>query len=374
MNHKYDYLIVGAGFAGATLARLLSEKLDKKILLIDKRHHIGGNAYDKLDNAGVLIHQYGPHIFHTQNKNVWDFLSLYTKWNYYQHWVLSFVDGMLLPIPINITTINKLYGTNYNAFNIGEFFSSIKVDIPDIQNSKDIVVSKVGEELYNKFFKNYTKKQWGVDPSQLDKAVTERIPIRHNFDNRYFSDKYQGIPKNGYTHLFENILKHPNIEIKLNTHFHQIKNNINYDNLIYCGAIDEFYDYEFGKLPYRSLKFEFESFKFEKYQLAPVINYPNDYDFTRITEYKYLSGQIHPYTTISKEYPSFAGSESEKYYPIPNSENFAIFKKYQEKSLQEKNTIFIGRLAQYKYYNMDNVIAQALDVFETIKNQIVKEK
>ena len=375
MSQKYDYLIVGAGFAGSTLARLLSDNLNKNILLIDKRHHIGGNAYDKFDDAGVLIHQYGPHIFHTQNKNVWDFLSLYTKWNYYQHWVLSFVDGMLLPIPINITTINKLYGTNYNAFNIGEFFNSIKVDIPNIENSRDIVVSQVGEELYNKFFKNYTKKQWGVDPSQLDKAVAGRIPIRHNFDCRYFSDPYQAIPKDGYTKLFENMLKHPKIEIKLNTSFHQIKNNISYDNLIYCGAIDEFYDCEFGKLPYRSLKFEFESFNVEKYQSAPVINYPNDYDFTRISEYKYFSGQVHPYTTISKEYPSLATSlEAEKYYPIPNRDNFAIFKKYQEKAMQEKNTIFIGRLAQYKYYNMDNVVAQALEIFENIKNNHIEKK
>ncbi len=373
MSQKYDYLIVGAGFSGSTLARLLAEKLDKKILLIDKRNHIAGNAYDMLDNAGVLIHKYGPHIFHTQDKNVWDFLSLYTKWNYYQHWVLSFVDGMLVPIPININTINTLYGTHFNAFNIADFFNSIKVDIPNIQTSKDIVVSQVGEELYNKFFKNYTKKQWGVDPSELDKAVAGRIPIRHNFDNRYFSDKYQGIPKYGYTKLFENMLNHNNIEIKLNADFNSIKNHINYNNLIYCGAIDEFYDYEFGKLPYRSLKFEFESFECEKYQNAPVINYPNDYDFTRISEYKYFTQQKHSFTTISKEYPSLATSkEEEKYYPIPRGDNFAIFKKYKEKSLQEKNTIFIGRLAEYKYYNMDNVVSQAIEIFDNIKTKEIQ--
>lgn len=362
----YDYMIVGAGFSGATLARLLAET-GKKVLVIDKRNHIGGNAYDKYDSFGVLIHQYGPHIFHTHNKDVWDFLSRFTKWHYYQHWVLSFVDGMLVPMPINITTINKLYGTNYNAFNIHEFYDKVKVDVPDVKTSQDVIISQVGEELYTKFFKNYTKKQWGLDPSQLDKSVTARIPIRYNFDARYFSDKYQAMPMDGYTAMFEKMLKHPNIKIKLNVEFKTMKNSIEYKKLIYCGAIDEFFDFEFGKLPYRSIAFEFESYKQPEYQKAPVVNYPNDYDFTRITEYKKLTGQIHPNTTISKEYSSLATDTSEKYYPIPNSENFAKLKRYNEKVEAEKDVIFIGRLAEYKYYNMDNVVANALEVFKGLK-------
>jgi UDP-galactopyranose mutase len=364
MAIKYDYLIVGAGYSGAVFARLVAEKKGKKVLVIDKRPHIGGNAYDSYDGMGILIHNYGPHIFHTQSKKVWDFLSQYTRWHYYQHWVLSNVDGQLVPVPINVKTINMLYGTNYTAENISEFYNKRKVNIAEIKTSKDVIVSQIGEELYEKFFANYTKKQWGVLPDELDKSVTSRIPIRYNLDCRYFADKYQAMPIDGYTKMFSNMLKHPNIDVKLGVDFNSIKGKIAYTKLVYTGKIDEFFDFKYGKLPYRSLEFEFESFNIEHYQKAPVVNYPNDYDFTRITEYKYLTGQKAKGTTISREYSK---SEGEAYYPVPNIESAKLLKKYQDEVSRLENTYFIGRLAEYKYYNMDNVVLKAIEKFEEVE-------
>ncbi|MDR2007399.1 MAG: UDP-galactopyranose mutase [Alphaproteobacteria bacterium] len=361
---KYDYLIIGAGFAGAVYARQAADK-DLKVLLIDKRNHVGGNAYDSFDEDGVLIHNYGPHIFHTNNKEVWDFLSRFTQWHYYQHWVLTSVEGQLLPMPINVNTINKLYGTQYNAFNIHEFYESKRnKTIGEIKNSEDFILSQIGEHLYEKFFKNYTKKQWGVYPDELDKSVIARIPIRHNFDPRYFSDKYQAMPLHGYTKMFESILDSKNIDVRLGVSMQNLDADISYEKIVYTGKLDEYFNYKHGNLPYRSLRFEFENLEQEKYQEAPVVNYPNDYDFTRITEYKQLTGQKSFNTTISREYSM---DDGEPYYPIPNDKSAQIVEKYALEVAQLKNVYFLGRLAEYKYYNMDAVVASAINKFKEVE-------
>lgn len=363
---KYDYLVVGAGFSGAVYARLAADK-GLKVLVIDKRDHIAGNAYDSYNESGVLIHNYGPHIFHTQSKIVWDFLSRFTKWHYYQHWVLSHVDGLLLPVPINVNTINGLYGASYTVENIHEFYESKKQKIDgEIKTSEDFIISQIGENLYEKFFKNYTKKQWGVYPSELDKSVLARIPIRDNLDPRYFTDKYQGLPLEGYTKMFESILDSQNITVKLGLSLEDLDKSIEYDKMVYTGKIDAMFDYKHGELPYRSLRFEFETFDLEQYQQAPVVNYPNDYDFTRITEYKQLTGQQVPATTISREYSQ---SEGDPYYPIPDFNTKELAAKYQEEVDKQSNIIFIGRLAEYKYYNMDKVVERAIEKFEEIEGK-----
>ncbi|MBV4428303.1 UDP-galactopyranose mutase [Clostridium tyrobutyricum] len=359
----FDYLIVGCGFAGSVCARTLAER-NKKILIIDKRNHIGGNAYDYYNASGIMVHKYGPHIFHTENKRVWDFVSRFTKWNDYQHRVLSYVDGKMMPFPINVDTINILYGTRYDSQTIDGFYKSLKNENMDIKNSKDMIVSKVGETLYEKFFRGYTKKQWDLYPEELDKEVTARIPIRFDRDDRYFINKYQGMPLQGYTRLFENMLDHKNIKIMLNTDYFEIKDEVNYQNLIYTGPIDYFFNYCFGNLPYRSLEFVQETYNMECYQKVGTVNYPNDYDFTRITEYKYLTRQKSPVTTIMKEYSK---SEGDPYYPIPKKENNALYRRYEKESQELDNTYFIGRLANYKYFNMDAVINDALSLVDKIK-------
>jgi UDP-galactopyranose mutase len=352
----FDYLIVGAGFAGCTCARLLAER-GMKIIVTDKKNHIGGNCYDFYDEGGILIHKYGPHIFHTQNKEVWDFLSKFTDWYHYQHKVLAYVEGKKVPIPINLDTINELYATHYTVNTIKDFFNSVKDKELSINNSKDMIVSQVGEELYEKFFKNYTKKQWGMYPEELDKEVTSRIPIRDNRDDRYFTDRYQGIPKKGYTELFNQMLMHSNIKVMLNTSYNEIKKEINYHKLIYTGPIDEFFEYKYGKLPYRSLQFIQEHYNIAYYQEVGTVNYPNDYEYTRITEYKYLTGQKSDSTSITKEIPRAQG---EPYYPIPKKENKELYNQYAKETLTLKDIYFIGRLANYKYANMDVVVADAM--------------
>jgi len=358
----FDYLIVGAGFSGVVSARLLAEK-GKKVLVVDKRNHIGGNCYDYYDENGILVHKYGPHIFHTDNKEVWSFLSRFTKWYLYQHKVLSYVNGMLVPMPINVDTINKLYGTNYSCHNIDEFYDGVKVNNIKVENARDMVISKVGEELYNMFFKGYTRKQWGVSPEELEKEVTARIPTRSNREDRYFTNVYQGMPANGYTKLFEDMLCHENIHVMLNTDYKFIKNEIKYESLIYTGCADEFFDYKFGKLPYRSIKFEFETLNKEYYQPVGTVNYPNDYDFTRITEFKHLTGQKTDKTTIMREYSS---AEGEPYYPVPQKKNQELYLKYEKEATKLSNVYFLGRLGQYKYMNMDVVIEEAINLVHKI--------
>jgi UDP-galactopyranose mutase len=359
----FDYLIVGAGFAGSVLAERLASQADKKVLIIDKRNHIAGNAYDHYDKDGIMVHKYGPHIFHTNSKEVFDYLGAFTPWRPYEHRVLASVDGQLVPMPINLNTINQLYGLNLCNSELEAFFESKAEKVGRIQTSEDVVVSKVGRELYEKFFRGYTRKMWDLDPSELDASVTARVPTRTNKDDRYFTDTYQAMPLYGYTKMFEHMLAHPNIKVMLNTDYKEIMDVIPHKNLIYTGPIDAFFDYCYGKLPYRSLEFKFETLDQETFQSTGTVNYPNEQAYTRITEFKYLSGQRHHKTSIVYEFPK---AEGDPYYPVPRPENTEIYKQYQRLTLNMTNTYFVGRLATYKYYNMDQVVAQALTLFKKI--------
>jgi UDP-galactopyranose mutase len=356
----FDYLIVGAGFAGATIAERLAVHGGKRVLICDKRPHIGGNAFDHYDDAGVLVHKYGPHIFHTNSRDVFEYLSRFTEWRPYQHRVLASVDGQLLPIPINLNTVNTMYGTNYTSFELETFFASVAETVAQVRTSEDVIVSKVGRELYDKFFRNYTRKQWGLDPSELDASVTSRVPVRTNRDDRYFTDTYQAMPLHGYTRMFQRMLSHPNIKILLNADYREVEGTIPHSEVIYTGPIDEFFDFRFGRLPYRSLEFVFETRNVAVAQPAPVINYPNDNAYTRVTEFKYLTGQEHPKTTLVYEY---ARAEGDPYYPVPRPENAALYRRYQELADATPGVHFLGRLGTYKYYNMDQVVAQALTLY-----------
>ena len=359
----FDYLIVGAGLAGATLAERLATQSGKRVLIIDKRNHIGGNTYDYYNNDGIMVHKYGPHIFHTNSKEVFDYLGKFTSWRPYEHRVLASVDGMQVPIPINLNTINQLYNLQLNSSEVDAFLESKAEKIKSITTSEDVVVNKVGRELYEKFFKGYTKKQWDLDPSELDASVTARIPVRNNRDDRYFTDTFQAMPLYGYTRMFEKMLNHPNIKVMLNTDYKEIVDAFDFKKLIYTGPIDYFFDYCYGKLPYRSLSFKFETIDTPVFQPTGTINYPNEHAYTRITEFKYLTGQKHAKTSIVLEYPT---SEGDPYYPIPRAENAALYKRYQILALQMKDAYFVGRLATYKYYNMDQVVAQALTLYKKI--------
>ncbi|HYE16723.1 MAG TPA: UDP-galactopyranose mutase [Pyrinomonadaceae bacterium] len=359
----FDYLVVGAGFAGSVIAERLARVAGKKVLIVDRRNHIGGNAYDHYNDDGLLVHRYGPHIFHTNSREVFEYLTNFTEWRQYQHRVLASVDGMLLPIPINLDTINRLYGLNLNSFQVEEFFASKAEKREPVRTSEDVVVGRVGRELYEKFFRNYTRKQWGLDPSELDASVTARVPTRTNRDDRYFTDTYQAMPKHGYTRLFENMLDHPNIKVMLNTDYRDIERVVPFREMIYTGPVDEFFDCRYGKLPYRSLEFKHETLEEEVHQPAPVINYPNDYLYTRVTEFKYLTGQRHPKTAIVYEFPR---GEGDPYYPVPQPANAELYQKYKSLADATPNVHFVGRLATYKYYNMDQVVAQALTVFKKI--------
>ncbi|HEY0564866.1 MAG TPA: UDP-galactopyranose mutase, partial [Terriglobales bacterium] len=338
----FDYLVVGAGFAGSVIAERLAKVLGKKVLICDKRPHIGGNAYDHYNEHGILVHRYGPHIFHTNSRDVFDYLSQFTDWRTYEHHVLASVDGQLVPMPINLDTINKLYGMELTSLELEKFFESVAEPREQIRTSEDVVVSKVGRELYEKFFRNYTRKQWDLDPSELDASVTSRVPVRTNRDDRYFTDRYQAMPLHGFTRMFENMLDHPNIKILLNCDYHEILNAVSYKEMIFTGPVDEYFDYVFGKLPYRSLHFKHETHNREKYQPEAVVNYPNEHAFTRITEFKYLTGQEHPKTSIVYEFPK---SDGDPYYPVPRPENAELYKQYKALADATPNVHFIGRLA-----------------------------
>lgn len=358
----FDFLVVGAGLAGSVLAERLAS-LNKKILLVDKRNHIGGNTFDYYNTDGILVHKYGPHIFHTNSKDVFNYLGNFTEWRPYEHRVLASVDGMLVPIPINLNTINQLYGLNLDSSQLDKFLASKAEKKEVIQTSEDVVVSKVGRELYEKFFRGYTRKQWNLDPSELDSSVTARIPTRNNRDNRYFTDTYQAIPLHGYTRMFEKMLANKNIKVLLNTDYIEILDAISFKKMIYTGPIDYFYDYCYGKLPYRSLEFKFETLEQKVFQSTGTVNYPNEHAYTRITEFKYLTGQRHHKTSIVFEYPK---DEGDPYYPVPRPENAELYRRYQLLASREQNVLFAGRLATYKYYNMDQVVAQALTLFKKI--------
>jgi UDP-galactopyranose mutase len=354
----FDYLIVGAGFAGAVVAERMAGQYNKKVLVVDRREHIAGNAYDHYNEHGILVHRYGPHIFHTNSEHVFDYLSQFTAWRGYEHRVLASVDGKLVPIPINRETVNQLYDLDLTTERqVEEFFASKAEPRSSIRTSEDVVVSKVGRDLYEKLFRNYTRKQWGKDPSELDALVTARIPVRTNCDNRYFTDRYQAMPKHGYTRMFENMLDHKNITLQLGCDWRDLKKSVKYDEVVFTGPVDEFFDYRFGELPYRSLRFQHETLNTELLQPVAVINYPNDYAYTRVTEFKHLTGQSHRQTSVVYEYPS---AEGDPYYPVPTPANSSLYKLYAELAAATKRVHFVGRLATYRYYNMDQVVAQAL--------------
>ncbi len=359
----FDYLIVGAGFAGSVLAERLASQAGKSVLLIDKRNHVGGNAYDCYDDSGVLIHRYGPHIFHTNSEDVFAYLSQFTQWRPYQHRVLASVDGQFVPMPINVDTINRLYGTSLTSFEVEAFFQSVAEPRAEIRTSEDVVVSKIGRELYEKFFQNYTRKQWGLDPSELDASVTSRVPVRTNRDDRYFGDRFQAMPLQGFTRLFERMLANPKIKVLLNADYREVRDWVPHNAVIYTGPIDEYFDFCYGKLPYRSLEFRFETLPSAQLQPVAVINYPNDYAYTRVTEFKHLTGQEHPKSTVVYEYPT---AEGDPYYPVPRPENAELYKRYKALADATPGVHFVGRLATYRYYNMDQVVAQALAEFERI--------
>jgi len=358
-----DYVIVGAGFAGSVLAERLAAGSGKVVLLVDRRPHIGGNAYDHHDDAGVLVHRYGPHIFHTNSRDVFEYLSRFTEWRAYEHRVLASVDGQLVPIPINLDTVNSLYGLSLTANGLKDFFSSVAVPRATVRTSEDVIVSKVGTELYEKLFRGYTRKQWGLDPSELDAQVTARVPVRTNRDARYFGDVYQAMPKYGYTRMFERMLDHPNIHVLLNTDYRDITGMFPRAQVIYTGPIDEYFDFRFGKLPYRSLQFKFETLDERQHQPVAVINYPNEHAYTRVTEFKHITGQRHNKTTLVYEYPC---SDGDPYYPVPRPENAELYRQYKTLAEATPNVHFAGRLGTYKYYNMDQVTAQALTLYSKL--------
>jgi len=366
----FDYLIVGAGFAGSVLAERLASGSKKKVLICDKRNHVGGNAYDHYNDAGILVHKYGPHIFHTNSLEVFEYLSRFTEWRPYQHRVRASVDGQIVPIPINLDTINSLYGLNLTSFEVAQFFKKVAEPCEQIRTSEDVVVSTVGRELYEKFFRNYTRKQWGLDPSELDASVTSRVPTRTNRDDRYFTDTYQAMPLRGFARLFENMLDHPNIQVLLNCDYREIQKEIPFKEMIYTGPIDSYFDYRYGKLPYRSLKFKHETHDIGQYQNAPVVNYPNEQLYTRVTEFKYLTGQEHAKTSVVFEFPQ---GEGDPYYPVPQKQNGELYQKYRTLADETPGVHFVGRLATYKYYNMDQIVAQALTTYSKMVNTKRKE-
>ena len=363
----YDYLVVGAGFAGSVISERLASRYGARVLLIDRRDHVGGNAYDEKDEAGILYHKYGPHIFHTNSDAVVDYLSQFTQWRPYEHRVRACVRDQLVPIPINRTTLNALFDARLETDEQAAQFLAVRAEpVEDIRTSEDVVINAVGRELYELFFRGYTRKQWGLDPSELDKQVTSRIPTRTNTDDRYFTDKFQAMPRDGYTAMFQRMLDHPLIDKMLGTDFRELRERAHEiaGHIIYTGPVDEYFDYRFGKLPYRSLRFDHRTLDKPRHQEVAVVNYPDpDVPYTRVSEYKHLTGQEHPLTTITYEYPS---AEGDPYYPIPRAENQALYKRYEALADATDDVTFVGRLATYRYYNMDQIVGQALATFRRL--------
>ena len=359
----YDICIVGAGITGITAASVLARELGKKVIIIEKRNHIGGNCYDYYNKEGILVHKYGPHIFHTKYKKIWDYLSQFTDWIPYTHKVLAFVDGKFVSLPINIKTLEGLFNCHFTVKRMKDWIKEQKKHINRPKNAEEVVMGRMGRFLYEKLFKNYTLKQWGVEAKNLAPEVTTRIPIRFNRDDRYFTDFYQGIPKDGYTKIFEHMLSHKNIDLVLNTDYKRIINDVKFNKMVYTGPIDYFFDYQFDHLPYRSLKFVFKTLSQEWFQPVAVVNYPNNYNFTRITEFKHLTGQKHAKTTICYEYPQDHKPEKNiPYYPLPTKEAKEKYKKYEKLTKRLKTVIFIGRLAEYKYLNMDECVKRGIEL------------
>lgn len=347
------------------MAERLAVDAGKKVLVIDRRPHIAGNAFDRLDDAGILIHQYGPHIFHTNSEDIFAYLSRFTAWRPYEHRVLASVDGMLVPMPINRTTINALYGlTLTTEQEVDDFLASRAEPVEVVRTSADVVISKIGRDLYEKFFQGYTRKQWGMDPSELDKSVTARVPTRSNTDDRYFTDKFQAMPRDGFTVMFEAMLSHPNINIELGVDYREVRDRVSFDRLVFTGPVDEYFDFCYGRLPYRSLQFRHEIVDIEQFQPVAVVNYPEpSVPFTRVTEYKHLTGQCAKRTSITYEFPS---EEGDPYYPIPRAANQLLYKRYEALADAAEDVLFVGRLATYRYYNMDQVVGQALATYRKL--------
>ncbi len=379
----FDTIIVGAGFAGSVLAERLANLQNKRVLVIDKRHHIGGNCFDRFDDHGILIHQYGPHLFHTDNKAVFDYLGQFTQWRHYQHEVLAFIDGQKVPVPFNLNSLHALLPNSLAASLelklISRFGYGVKVPILELRQIDDNELKFLADFIYEKIFVNYTAKQWGKKPEDISTEVTARVPVHISRDNRYFQDKYQLIPAHGYTRIFENMLNHANISLLLNTDYKDVF-SIDFDSgamrfmnqefnghLIFTGLIDELFDCRFGKIPYRSLNFEFEHLTCDQFQEKTTINYPNDYDFTRITEFKHISGQAVFGTSIVKEFPQdFDRNDPKKnipYYPVFTSDNKKILDRYQAFAERFEKITLVGRLAENRYYDMDDIVARALQVF-----------
>lgn len=356
----YDSLVVGAGFAGAVLAERLASQRDERVLVIDRRPHVAGNAFDHLDEAGVLVHRYGPHIFHTNSDAVFAHLSRFTEWRPYEHRVLGEVDGQRVPIPINLDTINTLYGLSLTSDELEDWFAARAEPVAEIRTSEDVVVSRIGRELYEKFFRGYTRKQWALDPSELDRAVTARVPVRSNRDDRYFTDTHQAMPLHGYTAMFERMLDHPNITVRTSTDYADVLGKVSFRRLVWTGPVDEFFGHRYGRLPYRSLRFRHETLDQEQFQPVGTVNFPQTEDFTRVSEYKHLTGQVHPRTSVTYEYPT---ADGDPYYPIPRPENQALYKRYEALADATPDTFFVGRLATYRYLNMDQVVGQSLATF-----------
>lgn len=370
----YDWLIVGAGFAGSVLAERIATQRRERVMLIDRRPHIGGNAYDHRDAAGLLIHRYGPHIFHTNSRQVLDHLSRFTRWRPYEHRVLADVRSPLagervrVPVPINLDTINRLYGLSLGEEAVEAWLAARAEPAAEIRTSEDVVVSKVGRELYELFFRGYTRKQWALDPSELDRSVTARVPTRTNRDDRYFTDAHQAMPLEGYTRMFERMVTHPNITLRLGVDYRQVREQVPHRRLIWTGPVDEFFGFRHGRLPYRSLRFEHRTLEQERFQEVGTVNYPEEsVPYTRISEYKHMTGQAHPFTSITAEYPS---AEGDPYYPIPRPENQQLYKRYEALADATRDVWFVGRLATYRYYNMDQIVGQALATFQRIEASV----
>ena len=357
-----NVLVVGAGFAGCVMAERLASA-GHSVVVIDKRNHIGGNAFDELDSSGVRVHRYGPHIFHTNSQKVFNYLSRFTYWHPYQHRVLSQIDGKLVPFPINCDTLNMVYGLNLQPFEAAAFLEKVRIYKERIETSEDAVLSSVGYDLCEKFYRNYTRKQWGLDLSELNSGVAGRIPVRANHDDRYFTDSIQLMPRDGYTKMFEKMLAHQNITVELGSDYFQWRNASEMQLTVYTGPLDAYFNHCLGALPYRSLRFEHEHLSINRFQPVGTVNYPNDFSYTRITEFKHLTGQRIDGTSIVREYPE---SEGEPYYPIPQAKNETLAAAYLALAAKEKSVIFLGRLAQYRYYNMDQVVAAALKMAEGV--------
>lgn len=366
----FDYLVVGGGFSGCVLAERLATQLDKNVLIVERRDHIGGNAYDYFDEHGILVHKYGPHILHTNSKRVWDYLSKFTDWRSYNHKVLAAVDGVLVPVPFNLNSIKMLFPPQYavkiEKLLIDHFGYEKKIPILQMRESTSGELRRLADFVYDKIFYGYTTKQWGVKPEDLDSSVTARVPVLIGNDNRYFQDVYQGLPLNGYTAMFKKMIDDRRIRVLLNTDYKSAVEGLNFDKMIYTGPIDYFFDYVYGELPYRSLKFDFKTYQQEHLQHVGTVNYPNEHDYTRITEYKYLTGQESNVTSVTMEYAQpYLNGVNEPYYPIPRDENAALYEKYARSAAKLNGAVrFVGRLANYKYYNMDQIVARALSVFE----------